>query len=174
MSRKLKDKYRRLYDITSPGYLSSEDNVAEEKLIKVIATGLDFSTSVRIEVKTLSDQVWTQIGTIERNTTKIFDISLYDQIRYNVYTFGGISSTIEIVSAVESDQNVIEKDRDENDALRVLDVIPIGGDSKTAFLRALLDLKFWETIGFDTSTINFVTTDDNEPVLDVDGQFIEV
>ena len=175
MSRKLKDKYRKQFDITAPGFLGVEDNdVAEEKLIKIESRGLDLSTLVYIQAKTNGSPTWENIGSIDGTNSKILDISLYDRIRYNVYTFGGTESEIEIVSAVESDQNVIEKDINNKDSYRVVDTVPIEGDAKTAYLNAILTLSFWESIGFDVSTIDFVTTLDSEPILTRDGEFIEV
>lgn len=175
MSRKLRDKYSRRLEIKAPGILAEDnDDVSEEKLIRVISRGLDINTLVYIQVKTSGTHTWENIGSIEGSTSKIFDISLYDQIRYNVFTFGGTPATMEIVSAVDSDQNVIEKDAGNKDSLRVIDAVPIEGDAKTAFLNGLLTLQFWSATGFDISTINFVVTEDNEPVLTRDGQFIEV
>ena len=175
MSRKLRDKYRRKFKITSPGILGGDvEEVSEEKLIRVISTGLDISTVVYIEVSHTNSEVWTRLGSITSSQEKIFDISLYDKIRYNVFTFGGTDATLEAISTVTSDQNIISKDIEELDAYRVLDRIPPDGDTKTAFLNALLTLTFWENTGYPIGTIDFVITDDGEPVLDRYGNFIEV
>lgn len=175
MSRKLRDKYRRRFKVTSPGILGADiGEVAEEKLIRVISTGLDISTVIYIEVSHTNSEVWTRLGSITSTQEKIFDISLYDNIRYNVFTFGGTEATLEAVSAVSSDQNIISKDIEDLDSYRVLDRIPPDGDTKTAFLNALLTLTFWNDTGYPIGTIDFVITDDGEPVLDRYGNFIEV
>jgi len=51
---------------------------------------------------------------------------------------------------------------------RSLDV----SDQNKASETALLTLKFWETIGFDTTTLDFVVTGNSTPVIDSLGNLV--
>lgn len=177
MSRRLRDKYRRRHIITQPGIIGSPfDEVSEEKLIKVSACdNLDSLTVINIEVKTIGQKNWTNLKSLDSTTREvILDISLYDQIRYNVFTFGGATTELEAVSAVHSDQNVILKDIDDNDALRVLQGVPLEGDSVAGLLNTLVTLQFWQITGFDTGTLNFIVKNDESPIIDNQGNFVVV
>jgi len=170
------DKYRQFFTISTAGAVGeSTGDVAREKLIKVITNGLDISTVVHIEAKLRKAVNWDQIGSVSSSEPDgIFDISMYDVIRYNVFTYGGTPATLEVTSAVSSEQAVTTKDKNGLDAYRVIDTVPPEGDDKTAYLNALLTLNFWDKTGVDISLIDFVTTQDEEPVLDSAGNFIEV
>lgn len=175
MSTRLKDKYRRRHTISKPGILGGRfDEVAQEKLLRVfVCDNFDINTTVYIEAKTIGCPNWKVLETLSTsNKEAIIDISLYDQIRYNVFTFGGTPATLEAVTSVDSDQNVIEKNVNSKDALRVLQTDPISGNSVKGYLNALVTMQFWTLTGADTSNIDFVIQEDGEPILDNEGNFV--
>ena len=93
--------FNRRLAIDSSGILGGDDGaegykVRGETQIRVSTTSLAPANVVEVQVKLLNEDTWTALGTINGNTSTTFDITTWDQIRFDCSTYSGSAGTLAV------------------------------------------------------------------------------
>ena len=92
------DKFHRVFNVSSSGTL--EDGcgdafkVLEETTLRVTGVGLDPANVVTVRGRLLDQTSWTDLDTITGNTSVVIPIHTWDEIQFDVTTFGGTAGSV--------------------------------------------------------------------------------
>jgi hypothetical protein len=109
------DKYHRVIKFSQGGVITSAQSItlsrdkeqflSTENTLRISCADVNANNVIELQVKLLSETTWTTLGSITGPTSKTFDISTWDQIRYNVSNFDAPGTGIMHVSGFVSQLN---------------------------------------------------------------------
>ncbi len=126
-------KFHRKHTIDATGVLPhvNDNKLLEETKLRVSAIGVGVGNIVSIQAKLQDETTWTSLGNVTGATSVVFDVGTWDQLQFEVTTYGGSAGiliasgfiSVQINEPLEVEGSVKLTDNDGD----VLNLIDIGG-----------------------------------------------